>query len=494
MSNTPHRAPIEAREAQIVALVHAEESKRAPTNGHNRSAAADVCFFQIVQSLPVAVYTTDAAGRITFYNDAAASLWGRRPRLGEDWWCGSWRLYWPDGTPMAHDECPMAVTLKTGNAVRGAEAIAERPDGTRYPFLPYPTPLRNDNGQLVGAVNMLVDITERKRNEEAAQSLAAIVESSDDAILSKDLTGVIRSWNAGAQRLFGYAADETVGKPVTMLIPADRHDEEPMILARIRRGERIEHYETVRQRKDGSFVDISLTVSPIRDPRGNIIGASKIARDVTERRRAQERQDLLLREMNHRIKNLFALAIAIVSLSGRSARNVLDFVSSARERLSALARAHALTLSQGPTDDPQCTKPTTLHSLIRAIIAPYGDTEEARGEQITIAGPDPGISGSAISGLALLLHEFGTNSAKYGALSAPKGQIEIVCAEHAQTLVLTWTERGGPAITSPPDREGFGTILGRATVTGQLGGEMSRDWNPEGLVIRLSVPRERLTG
>jgi PAS domain S-box-containing protein len=494
MSNTPHRASIEAREAQIVALVHAEESKRAPTNGHNRSAAADVCFFQIVQSLPVAVYTTDAAGRITFYNDAAASLWGRRPRLGEDWWCGSWRLYWPDGTPMAHDECPMAVTLKTGNAVRGAEAIAERPDGTRYPFLPFPTPLRNDNGQLVGAVNMLVDITERKRNEEAAQSLAAIVESSDDAILSTDATGVIRSWNAGARRLFGYEADETVGKPVTMLIPADRHDEEPMILERIRRGERIEHYETVRRRKEGSLVDISLTVSPIRDPRGNIIGASKIARDITERRRAQERQDLLLREMNHRIKNLFALAIAIVGLSGRSARNVLDFARSARERLSALARAHALTLSQGPTDDPQCTKPTTLQSLIRAIIAPYEDTEYARGEQITIAGPDPGISGSAISGLALLLHEFGTNSAKYGALSAPKGQVEIVCAEHAQTIVLTWTERGGPAITSPPDREGFGAVLARATVKGQLGGEMSRDWNPEGLVIRLSVPRERLTG
>ena len=117
MSSTPQRAPIEAREAQIVALLHAEESKRPPTNGADRSAAADVDFFQIVQNLPVAVYSTDAAGRITFYNDAAASLWGRRPKLGEDWWCGSWRLYWPDGTPMAHDECPMAVTLKTGNAV-----------------------------------------------------------------------------------------------------------------------------------------------------------------------------------------------------------------------------------------------------------------------------------------------------------------------------------------------------------------------------------------
>ena len=252
MSNKPQYAPTEAWEAPTVASLHAKESKLAPKDRPDRSAAADVGFLQIVQNLPVAVYCTDAAGRITFYNDAAASLWGRHPRLGEDWWCGSWRLYWPNGTPMGHDECPMAVTLKTGNAVRGAEAIAERPDGTRYPFLAYPTPLRNANGLLVGAVNMLVEITERKRNEEAAQSLAAIVQSSDDAIVSKDVTGVITSWNSGAQRLFGYAAEEVVGKPVTIIIPADRHDEEPMILDRIRRGERIEHYETVRQRKDGS--------------------------------------------------------------------------------------------------------------------------------------------------------------------------------------------------------------------------------------------------
>ena len=113
--------------------------------------------------------------------------------------------------------------------------------------------------------------------DRAAQHYAAIVESSDDAILSKDLNGVITSWNSGAQRLFGYTAEEAVGRSVTIIIPTDRHDEEPMILERVRRGERIDHYETVRQRKDGSLIDISLTVSPIKDEKGEIVGASKIA-------------------------------------------------------------------------------------------------------------------------------------------------------------------------------------------------------------------------
>jgi two-component sensor histidine kinase len=183
-----------------------------------------------------------------------------------------------------------------------------------------------------------------------------------------------------------------------------------------------------------------------------------------------------------------------VSLSGRSAKNVQDLVRSARERLSALARAHALTLSHGPKDDPKGAKPTTLHSLIRTIIAPHEDIQDAQDGQITIIGPDLAISGSAISSLALLLHEFATNSTKYGALSTPNGGIEIVGAEQGQTLVLTWKERGGPAINSPPECEGFGATLTRTTVTGQLGGEISQDWEPEGLVIRLSLPRERLTG
>jgi PAS domain S-box-containing protein len=199
-------------------------------------------------------------------------------------------MYWPDGTPLPHDKCPMAVALKekrdfTGN---GQEAIAEQPDGTRIPFMAFPSLLRDAAGEVVGALNMFVDISERKRHEELAQRLASIVESSEDAIIGKTLEGIITSWNKSAERLFGYAAEEVIGKPVTILIPADRQGEEETILKRIRSGQRIEHFETVRQRKYGGLIDISLSISPIKNSQGKIIGASKIARDITERKRAAE--------------------------------------------------------------------------------------------------------------------------------------------------------------------------------------------------------------
>lgn len=163
------------------------------------------------------------------------------------------------------------------------------------------------------------NITERKQieaslrqNENRLSWLASIVESSDDAIVSKDLDGVITSWNRGAERIFGYTAEEAVGQPITIIIPQDRQHEEPAILARIRRGERIEHFETVRQRKHGSLIIISLTVSPIRDAKGKIIGASKIARDITEQKRNQDLISTLAREAEHRSKNLLANVQAVL--------------------------------------------------------------------------------------------------------------------------------------------------------------------------------------
>src|SRR5262245_49811610 len=196
-------------------------------------------FRTVLDVLPVAIYITDAAGRITYYNEAAAALWGHRPKIGESEWCGSWKLFWPDGRPLPHDQCPMAMALVQRRPIRGLEAVAERPDGSRVPFLPFPTPLYDSSGVLVGAVNMLLDLSDRKRAEAYERRLAAIVEDSDDAIVSADLDGTIISWNRGAERLLGCAADEVIGKPIALFIPPDRQGEEITILDRIRRGEHI---------------------------------------------------------------------------------------------------------------------------------------------------------------------------------------------------------------------------------------------------------------
>lgn len=263
--------------------------------------AGEARYRELIQALPAAVYTCDQKGRITLCNQAAAALWGREPEVGKDLWCGSWKIYRPDGTPLPLDECPMAVTLREGRAVRGEEIIIERPDGVRRHVLPHPEPMWNAAGAVIGAVNMLIDITELKKAEQAIANLAAIVTSSDDAIIGKDLRGIVTSWNRAAERLFGYTAEDMIGQPVTRLIPLDRQDEEPSILQRLARGEPIDHYETIRRRKDGTLLNVSLTVSPVVDSQGRIIGASKIARDITEQKRAEEalrERDRALTEAN----------------------------------------------------------------------------------------------------------------------------------------------------------------------------------------------------
>jgi PAS domain S-box-containing protein len=234
---------------------------------------------EVLDALPASIYITNADGVITYYNEAAAELWGRYPELGPSQWCGSWKLYWPDGRPLPHDECPMAIAVKERRSVRGMEAIAERPDGVRVPFIPHPTPFYDESGALRGAINMLVDISDRKRAEEYAGRLAAIVEASSDAIISEDLDGLVTSWNPTAERYFGYTASEAIGNPASLLVPPDRRNEASEILVRVRRGEKIDRHETVRRRKDGGLIGVSLAASPLRNSQDQIIGALIIARD-----------------------------------------------------------------------------------------------------------------------------------------------------------------------------------------------------------------------
>ena len=284
----------------------------------------------LLEALPAALYTTDAKGRVTFFNQAAVDLSGRTPRLGTDEWCITWKLYRPDGTPLAHEDCPMAVALKEGRAVRGAEVIAERPDGTRVPILPYPTPLRDEAGVLVGAVNMLVDISERKK--------------------------------------------------------------------------------------------------------------------------AEERQTLLLRELAHRVNNTLAIILAMTQQSLRTMTSPHAFAESFAGRLQAFAEAHRLLLVSGWSG-------ADLGDLARAELHGFAAAGDGR---LTLDGPAVRLVPTQVTALGIVLHELGTNAGKYGALSAEGGKValswELSREASGDRLRLSWTERGGPRV-APPSQRGLGSRL-----------------------------------
>jgi PAS domain S-box-containing protein len=274
-------------------------------------------------SIGDAVITTDTEGRVTSLNSVAESLTG-------------WTSQDARGVPLDRVfhivneqtrravENPAARALRDGQIVGLANhTVLIARDGTERAIDDSAAPIKDEQGHVIGCVLVFRDVTERRRLEkqtieqaEAARKLAAIVDSSEDAIISKTLGGIIQSWNAAAERIFGYAADEAVGRPITMLFPADRLDEEERIIARIRSGERVEHFDTVRLRKDGTAIPISLTISPIKDGEGRIMGASKIARDITERKRAEaalrQSEERLTAELEA-ITRLHALSIRLLA-------------------------------------------------------------------------------------------------------------------------------------------------------------------------------------
>ena len=309
--------------------------------------------------------------------------------------------------------------------------------------------------------------------------LAAIVEGSDDAIASKTLDGIVTSWNRGAERLFGYTAEEMVGRSITVLIPADRPDEEPAILERVRRGERVDHYETVRRRKDGSLIDISLTVSPVRDRRGRIVGASKIARDITERKRAERERELRLGELRHRVKNLLAMVRALARRTGAEGRSGEQYRDAFLGRLEAFAVAHELAFAaEGGAD---------LAMLVGRVLEPYAGE---RGAVEVAAGPAVTLAGAKVQALALVLHELATNAVKHGALSGPGGRVrvgwEVGEAGGVRRVRLRWEERVGPPVT-PPAVRGFGTDLIEHVAADELGARPELTFEPAGLGAEITV-------
>jgi len=315
-------------------------------------------FRKLFDALPAAVYTTDTAGRITYCNDAAVALWGYRPPLGTSEWCGSWKLFWPDGTPLPHDQCPMALALKENRAVRGMEAAAERPDGTRVPFIPYPTPLHDEAGKLIGAVNMLVDITDRKQ--------------------------------------------------------------------------------------------------------------------------AEERQALLVRELHHRVKNTLATVQAIMGSTARSVDNIEDFKTALFGRIQSLSKTHLLL-----ADDPRAVN---FDHILRSELDAFDDGSN---ERVVLSGPDVSLSAQVAVSLGIAVHELTTNAAKFGALSVFGGKVEVTWSvtidATRRTLAFDWVESGGPPVVQPL-RQGFGSRLLAFVLPGQIQAKTQIDYAPQGIRIHCALP------
>ena len=412
----------------------------------------------------------DLEGNALFVNEAGRRLVGLRDLEAVH----STRLidyFAPDDQPKVLQEVLPAV--RATGFWQGELRFRNFATGELVPVLYNIFPVRDSSGATNAYGTVTRNLTEAKRTELQLRSIASIVESSDDAIVSKNLNGVIASWNSGAERIFGYSAKEAIGQPITILIPEDRQDEEREILARIRRGERIDHFETIRQRKDGSQIAISLTVSPVKDDEGKIVGASKIARDITERKRAQEQIIALARETEHRSKNVLANVQAIVTVSQA---DTADGLKRAIEgRIRALAIVHTLFAETRWSG-------ANLQAIATSELAPYSAQSEGR---VQIYGPPLLLTPDVAQAIAMTLHELATNAAKYGALSVPGGRIDLKWSHDANSQVtLQWTEIGGPA-TEKPTRRGFGGRIIEQMV-GQLNGKTRFDWRADGLACEIT--------
>jgi len=234
----------------------------------------------IIESSEDAIASKDLNGTITSWNKSAERMFGYSAEeiIGQPV-----TLIIP---PELHDDEPRILgKIRAGQRIEHFETVRVHKNGRRIYVSLTVSPIKDVHGRIVGAAKIVRDITQKKKLEEDALRLAAIVESSDDAIASKDLNGIVTTWNRSAEKMFGYRAEEIIGKPITLIIPEELQQDETVILSKIRRGEKIEHFETVRLRKDGQRIDVSVTISPMKDDYGNVIGAAKIVRDITEKKK-----------------------------------------------------------------------------------------------------------------------------------------------------------------------------------------------------------------
>ena len=315
--------------------------------------------------------------------------------------------------------------------------------------------------------------------------LSALVASSGDAIMSVGLDGNIKTWNAGAETLFGFSAKEIIGQPKTLLVPQDEREEFQRQRAEVLSGRSV-RAETVRLRRDYARIDVSLNLAPIRGSGGEIVAISSIIHDISKRKAIERQLQFLMRELSHRSKNQLAIVQAIASQMAQSANSVDEFMSRFRARLQGLAASHDLLISRDWTG-------VALADLVRRQIETFADTSR---ETVEIAGPALHLTASATEAIGLALHELATNSAKYGALSVPNGRLKLAWSLQPTTgkptyVMLEWFEAEGPPV-QPPQKKGFGFLVIERMVAAAVNGKVRLEFPPTGLRWRLEFPCKHL--
>jgi PAS domain S-box-containing protein len=439
----------------------------------------------LLEWLPIGVYVCDARGFVVRYNQRAAELWGRSPPIPseETQYCGADKLYWPNGESIALADTPMAEVLRTGIPIRDREVILERSDGTRLTVLANLDPLFDEDGTLIGGVNCFHDITARKFAEERLRDRERwyheLLEALPVAIFTTDAEGRLTFYNQAAADLAGrrpalgsdawsiawklYWPD---GSPIAL--------EDCPTAKAVRTGQPVRGTEKIVERPDGTRVPVLPFPTPLYDADGKLIGAVNMLVDITERKRAEEEKTLLLRELAHRVNNTFAVILAITQQSLRAASSAENFAHTFTGRLQALAQAHNLLLSSNWTG-------ADLGDLAKGQLAPF--TLEG-GDRLVIAGPKVTLAPAQAIALGVVLHELGTNAAKYGALSVASGRVELSWVLNGDRVSLNWVERSGPPVM-PPSRKGLGSKLIERGLP-----DAGIDWRflPDGVECAIELP------
>lgn len=479
--SSAQKATLAALARQVSTLFENRRALSLVAKREAELAATERRFRVMTASMPQMVWTTLPDGFHDYYNDRWYEFTGvPYGSTDGEGWIG---MFHPDDQAKAWAR--WRHSLETGEPYEIEYRLRHHSGAYRW-TLGRAMPIRDAEGKIERWFGTCTDIDDLKRAEGEAHRLAAIVAASKDFIGLAGNDGRVDHLNEAALALVGLP-DLAAARAVTIpdfLTAESRLVLGDTVMPAVHRDGWWEGELALRHFTTGENIAVRSTIFTVRDASGALAGFATVTRDLREAKRAEEARDLLIRELSHRIKNIFAVVGGLAALTARSDPASKPFAAAFRERLGALARAHEYVRPHSPDSAPAVAGQTVL-GLMRLLMAAY---VEGGRERVAISGDDVEIGERTATALALIMHEQATNAVKYGGLSRNSGQVALTGSHADGRYTLTWAESGGPEVLAPPSRKGFGTVLAERSIAGQLDGVLEHDWAPSGLVMRLDVP------